>query len=198
MTQLRVVVADDEPIIRMDLRELLEEEGCSVVGEAGDGVTLVSLARALKPDLALVDIKMPQMDGLEAARILVEEDICAVLLLTAYSQKELVNKAAEVGIHGYLVKPIKDSDIMPAISIAMARFQELRGLKKKTEELSAKLEVRKVLEKAKGILMKKYTISEEEAHRRILKASMDSRKSIKDIADAIILNNSFFEEVKPA
>lgn len=196
MPQYRVVVADDEPIIRMDLKELLEEEGCNVVGEAGDGITLVNLVRALKPDLALVDVKMPQMDGLEAAKIIVQEDICAVLLLTAYSQKELVSKAAEYGVHGYLVKPIKHSDLLPSMSVAMARFQELRVLRRRNEELATRLEVRKVMEKAKGILMKKFGITEDEAHRRILKASMDSRKSIKEVSDAIILSNSFFEGSK--
>ncbi|NPV71336.1 MAG: response regulator [Firmicutes bacterium] len=188
MAQIRVVVADDEPIIRMDLRELLEEEGCLVVGEAGDGVTLVNLVRCLKPDLALVDVKMPEMDGLEASRVLAQETQCAVLLLTAYSQKDVVEKAADIGVHGYLVKPIKDSDVMPAIRVALARFSELCGLRERTQELSLRLEARKSLDRAKGIIMEKYGISEDEAHRRMLRASMDSRKPVRDIAEAVILS----------
>lgn len=198
MARLRVVIADDEPITRMDLRELLDGEGCEVVGEAGDGATLVSLVRALRPDVALVDVKMPGMDGLEAARILAAEGSCAILILTAYSQKEIVRKAASYGVHGYLVKPVRGENLLPSLHVAMARFSELSGLKNRTRELMRKIEQRKSLDRAKGIIMEKYRISENEAHRRLLKASMDSRRSLRDVADAIILNNSFFEGAKEA
>ncbi|MGE5484771.1 MAG: ANTAR domain-containing response regulator [Ignavibacteriales bacterium] len=192
MARLRVVVADDEPIIRMDLRGLLEDGECEVLGEAGEGITLINLVRSLTPDVAVVDAKMPGMDGLEAARVLVNEGICAVLILTAYSREEMVSRAADYGVHGYLVKPVRGESLIPSLRVAIARFTELSTLRNKTRELAAKIEVRKSLERAKGIIMEEYGISEAEAHRRILKASMNSRKSVREIADAIILHSSCF------
>ena len=187
MRKIRIIVADDEPIIRMDLKEMLTNLGYLVVGEAGDGRSVVNMARELRPDLVIMDIKMPDMDGIEAARILTQEDIAPVIFLTAYSQKELVNQAKEAGVVAYLVKPFRESDLAPAIEIALARFEQFRALKKEVADLKEALETRKLVERAKGILMDTQGLSEAEAFRRIQKLSMDTRKPMKEVAEAIIL-----------
>lgn len=187
MAQTRVVIADDEFIIRMDLKEMLTGLGYQVVGEAGDGRQALQLARELKPDLVIMDIKMPEMDGITAARTLTEERIAPVLLLTAYSQQELVNGAKEAGVASYIVKPFRQDELLPAIEIALSRYREYRELEKEMGDLRETLEARKVIERAKGVLMDQYGLKEADAFRRIQKLSMDTRKSMREIADAIML-----------
>ncbi len=183
----RILVADDEPLIRLDLREMLSGLGYQVVGEASDGATAVRLARETLPDLVIMDIQMPELDGLEAARILTEEAIAPILLLTAYSQRELVERAQQVGVVGYLVKPFRDSDIQPAIEVALARFDEFKALRAQVKSLEESLETRKIVDRAKGILMDTQSLKEADAFRRIQKLSMDSRKSMREVAEAILL-----------
>jgi len=187
MERTRVIIADDESVIRADLREMLTTLGYLVVGEAGDGQSAVNSARELKPDLVIMDIKMPQMDGIEAARILTQEKIAPVLLLTAYSQRDLVDRAREAGVVGYLVKPFREQEIGPAIDIALARFQEFRELEKQVGDLNETLETRKIVDRAKGVLMDTQHLTEMEAFRKIQKMSMNTRKPMKEIAQAIIL-----------
>ncbi len=187
MERTRVVIADDESIIRMDLREMLTNLGYLVVGEAGDGKSAVNQARELRPDVVIMDIKMPDMDGIEAARILTQERIAPVVLLTAFSQRDLVERAKEAGVVGYLVKPFRESDLGPAIEVALARFQEFRSLEKEVFDLQETLETRKLVDRAKGILMDTQGLNESEAFRKIQKMSMNTRKPMKEIAEAIIL-----------
>lgn len=186
-TKLRIVIADDEPIIRLDLKNMLGALGYDVVGEAGDGAKAVETARALSPDLIILDIKMPNMDGIEAAKIISEEKIAPILFLTAYSDLDLVNKAKEAGVYSYLVKPFKEADLLPAIEIAMSRWEELQELDKHAKDLEDKLETRKAVDRAKGILMDQYSLKEQEAFRRIQVQSMNTRKSMREIAEAIII-----------
>lgn len=186
MEALRIIIADNESIIRMDLKELLEEAGHDVVGEAANGIKAVELARRLKPDLVIMDIKMPEMDGITASRIMSNEKLAPVLLLTAFSQKEIVDKAKESGVMAYLVKPVKEANLFPAIEIAMSRFREFSDLEKELEDVKTSLEMRKILDRAKGILMDAYSLSESEAYRRIQQYSMAKRKSIREVAEAII------------
>lgn len=166
---------------------MLTNLGYLVVGEVGDGQSAVNLARELKPDVVIMDIKMPDLDGIEAARILTQEKIAPVLLLTAYSQRDLVDRAKEAGVVGYLVKPFREQEIVPAIDIAFARFQEFRELEKEVGSLRETLETRKLVDRAKGILMDQQGLSEAEAFRKIQKMSMNTRKPMKEIAEAIIL-----------
>src|SRR2546430_76373 len=187
MGQTRVVIADDESIIRMDLKEMLTGLGYLVVGEAGDGLSAVNQGRELKPDLVIMDIKMPDLDGIAAAKILTEERISPVLLLTAFSQTELIEGAKEAGVVGYIVKPFRESELVPAIEIALSRFKEFRVLEKEAENLRETLETRKLVERAKGILMDTQSLKEAEAFRKIQKLSMNTRKSMREIADAILL-----------
>jgi AmiR/NasT family two-component response regulator len=187
MERPRVVVADDESIVRMDLREMLESLGYLVVGEAGDGESAVHLARELKPNIVIMDIKMPGMDGIEAGRVLTEERISPVLLLTAYSQHDLVERAKEAGVMAYIVKPFHEADLAPAIEVALRRWQEFRSLEKEVEDLKEALETRKLVDRAKGILMDTQGLSEADAFRRIQKTSMDQRKPMKEVAEAIVL-----------
>lgn len=194
MPQTRVVIADDESIIRMDLREMLESLGYLVIGEAGDGISAVNLARELKPDLVIMDIKMPDLDGIAAAKMLTEERIAPVLLLTAFSQQELVEGAKEAGVVGYIVKPFRESELLPAIEVAMARFREFRTLERETADLRETLETRKLVERAKGILMDTQGLKEADAFRKIQKLSMNSRKSMRQIAEAILLAHEVEKE----
>lgn len=189
MERTRVVIADDESIICMDLREMLNNLGYLVVGEAGDGQSAVNLARELKPDVVLMDIKMPDMDGIEAAKILTTERISPVVLLTAFSQRDLVERAKEAGVVGYLVKPIQEADLAPAIEIALSRFREFRELEKEVNSLQDQLETRKLVDHAKGILMDTQGLTEAAAFRRIQKMSMNTRKAMREIAQAIILTH---------
>jgi len=187
MSEIRVVIADDESIIRLDLKTLLEEMGHMVVGEAADGQKALELARSLKPDVVIMDIKMPVMDGLDAAKIIAEEKIAPVVLLTAYSQKDLIERAKDAGVFGYLVKPFQESDLMPAIDIAIARYLELHDLESTLGDLEQKLETRKLVDRAKGVLMDKLKMSEADAFRWIQQKSMNQRKSMKEIAEAVII-----------
>lgn len=186
MDMLRIVIADNESIIRMDLKELLEEAGHNVVGEAADGFKAVELARKYHPDLVIMDIKMPEMDGITAAKIISNEKLSPVLLLTAFSQKEIVEKAKDSGVLAYLVKPVKEANLFPAMEIALSRFKEFAELERELEEVKNSLETRKVLDRAKGILMDAYNLTESEAYRRIQQYSMAKRKSIRDVAAAIV------------
>lgn len=187
MERTRVIIADDESIVRMDLKEMLTTLNYLVVGEVGDGQSAVNLARELKPDVVLMDIKMPDMDGIEAAKILTEEQIAPVVLLTAYSQKDLVDRAKEAGVVGYLVKPFREADLLPAIEVALARFSEFKQVHQEVHDLQDALETRKLVDRAKGILMDAQGLEEQEAFRRIQKMSMNTRKPMKEVAEAIIL-----------
>jgi response regulator NasT len=189
MAQTRLVIADDESIIRMNLKETLVGLGYLVVGEAGDGMSALNLARELRPDLVVMDIKMPKIDGIQAAELLTQERIAPVLLLTAYSDRELVDRARDAGVVAYLVKPFREADLLPAIEVAMARFAELRALDKQLGDMREAMETRKIVERAKGILMETQGLSEPEAFRRIQQLSMNTRKPMKEIAQAIILAN---------
>jgi len=182
-----LIIADDESPVRMDLREMLTGLGYLVVGEATDGQSAVNLARQLKPDLVIMDIVMPGLDGIEAARILDQEKIAPVVLLTAYSDKHLIERASDAGVLGYIAKPFREANVRPVIEIALARAAEQRALEKKVGELEDSLEARKLVERAKGILMDTEGLKEAEAFRRIQKMSMDTRRSMKHIAQAIIL-----------
>ncbi|GIV98507.1 MAG: Fis family transcriptional regulator [Herpetosiphonaceae bacterium] len=187
MPQTRLIIADDESLIRMNLRETLVGLGYLVVGEAGDGLSAINLARELRPDLVIMDIKMPRLDGIQAAKVLTEEKIAPVLLLTAYSDRELVERAREAGVIGYIVKPFRDADLMPAIEVAIARFQEFLQLEKQVDNLEDALETRKLVERAKGVLIDTQGLKEAEAFRKIQQLSMNTRKPMKEIAQAILL-----------
>ncbi len=187
MERTRIIVADDEAIVRTDLKEMLTSLGYLVIGDVGDGQSAVNLARELKPDVVLMDIKMPDLDGIAAAKILTEEHIAPVVLLTAYSQKELVDRAREAGVVGYLVKPFRESDLLPAIEIALARFKEFSAIHQEVSDLQYALETRKLVERAKGILMDTQGLDEQVSFRKIQKMSMNTRKSMKEVAEAIIL-----------
>ena len=186
MAKLNIVIADNESIIRMDLKEMLEEAGHTVVGESINGIKAIELTRKLKPDLVIMDIKMPEMDGITAAKIIADEKLAPVILLTAFSQKNIVEKAKHAGVLAYLVKPIRQDSLFPAIEIAMSRFAEIQQLEHDLNNVKNSLQMRKTLDRAKGILMDAYSISESEAYRRIQKYSMAKRKSIKEVAEAII------------
>ena len=187
MDSLRIVIADDEPIIRLDLRKTLENMGHQVVGEAGDGAKAIEVAREMKPDIVILDIKMPELDGIDGAKVITTEGIAPVLLLTAYSQKDLVDRAKDAGVFAYLVKPFKEADLLPAMEIAISRYEEFVELENEVSDLENKLDTRKAVDRAKGILMDQYGLKEQEAFRRIQIQSMNTRKSMREIADAIII-----------
>ncbi|TMC57533.1 MAG: response regulator [Chloroflexi bacterium] len=187
MEKKRVLLAEDETIERVDLRELLSTLGYLVIGEAGSGTEAVRLARDLKPDIVIMDIEMPELDGIEAAKIIWDEKVCPVLLLTAFSQRELVERARDAGVMGYLVKPWRDSEVTPAIEVALARYDETRTLDQEVADLKEKFETRKLIDRAKGILMDQKGLSEAEAFRRIQKMSMNMRRPMKEIAQAIVI-----------
>ncbi|MBP6964625.1 MAG: response regulator [Armatimonadetes bacterium] len=187
MDSLRILIADDESIIRLDLMKTLESMGHKVIAEASDGAKALELARAHDVDLAILDIKMPEMDGLDVAKALTEEKIAPVLLLTAYSQSDLIDRAKEAGVFGYLVKPFKEADLLPAIEIAISRYREMLELEKELGDVSEQLETRKIVDRAKGILMDKRGMKEHEAFRWIQSQSMNTRKTMREIAEAVIL-----------
>lgn len=183
----RIILAEDDSVIRMDLKEELQRQGYLVVGEVGDGESAVNLTRELRPDLVVMDIRMPEMDGISAAEILTREKLAPVVLLTAFSDEELIERARNAGVVHYVTKPWRSSDLKPAIEIALSRFGEFREMEGRVKDLEDHLATRKVVEKAKGVLMQKHGITEQEAFRRIQKASMNNRKSMKDVAEAILL-----------
>jgi AmiR/NasT family two-component response regulator len=190
MSTVKILIADDEPIIRLDLRQVLETLGYEVIGEAGDGKQAVELARELKPDICILDVKMPIMDGIEAVDFITDENIAPTILLTAYSDKELIDRAKAAGVFAYLVKPFKPSDLAPTIEVARARFEQNVILGKEVSSLNERLEARKSIDRAKGILMDSHQLNEAEAYRRIQIQSMNLRKTMKEVADAIILAKS--------
>lgn len=187
MSKLRVIIVDDDPIILLDIQQMLENLGYEVIAQANDGRTAVELAREMKPDVCIMDVKMPVMDGIEAASIIIEEGIAPTVLLTAYSDRELLDRAANAGVFGYIVKPFKLTDLPPAIEIARSRYDQNQALIKEVDNLTERLEARKAIDRAKGILMQEHNVSEAEAYRRIQLQSMNSRKSMREVAEAIIL-----------
>jgi AmiR/NasT family two-component response regulator len=185
----RIIIADDESLIRLDLREMLTHLGYDVIGEAGDGQSAMDLARKLRPDLVIMDIKMPGVDGITAAEALTRDRIAPVVLLTAYSDQGLVERAKDAGVVGYVVKPFREAELMPVIELSLARFQEYLALEHEVGDLKEALESRKVVERAKGILMEVHGLREAEAFHRIRKTSMDARKSMREVAEAILLTH---------
>jgi two-component system, response regulator PdtaR len=183
----RLLIADDEPLIRMNLREGLQEQGYLIVGETGDGQSAVNLTRQLRPDLVLLDVKMPHMDGIAAAKVIAEEGLAPVLLLTAYSSRELVDEARAAGVLGYLVKPVRDTDLMPLIEVTLARWNEQTSRRRELGQLRDRLETRKLVDRAKGYLMDNQGLSESEAFRKIQQLAMNSRKTMREVAQAILL-----------
>lgn len=190
---MRVLIADDDPIIRLDLKQMLENLGYEVVGEAGDGQEAIDLAKDSRPDICVLDVKMPVVDGIDAATQIAEEGIAPAILLTAYSDPELISRAKSAGVFGYLVKPFKPSDLAPAIEVARSRFEQNRDLNREVSDLQDKLETRKLVDRAKGILMDSLKVNEAEAYRRIQQQSMNLRKSMREVAEAIILAQSLQE-----
>lgn len=184
--QRRVLVAEDEALIRLDLVEMLREEGYQVVGEAGDGEEAVRLAGELRPDLVILDVKMPKMDGIEAASVIAKDRIAPVVILTAFSQRDLVERARDAGAMAYLVKPFAKRDLVPAVELAMSRFSELQALENEVASLTDRLETRKVIERAKGLLMSAQGLTEPEAFRWIQRTAMDRRTTMKAVAEAVV------------
>ncbi len=183
---MRILIAEDETIIRLDLRALLEKAGFDVCAEARDGLEAVALARSQQPDLAIMDVKMPRLDGIEAARRILEERPIPIVMLTAYGQDELVSRAVEAGVFGYLVKPFREGDLLPAIRTARARHDELAALREEAESLAEALAARKSIERAKGLLMAKEGVTEQEAFERLRRASQISGRPLRVVADALI------------
>ena len=186
MMTTRIVIAEDEAIIRLDLREILIEEGYEVVGDCGRGDEAVALVKEMKPDAVILDIKMPVMTCLEAARLIVETKICPVVMLTAFSQREIIEQARDAGALAYLVKPFQKSDLVPAIELAIARYAEMQALTGEVAALGAQLEIRKLVDRAKGILLDKYAMSESDAFAYIQKLAMAERVKMGDISQRII------------
>jgi two-component system, response regulator PdtaR len=193
-TRRRVLIAEDEALIRLDLREMLIEEGYDVVGEAGDGEAALRLAEQLRPDLVILDIKMPIMDGLTAAENIANSRLAPVVILTAFSQRDLVERARAAGAMAYLVKPFQKSDLVPAIEIAAARFAEMTALESEVASLSDRLETRKLVERAKGALMTTYSMTEPQAFRWIQRTAMDHRMTMRDVAERILIETAAVDE----
>jgi response regulator NasT len=188
----RIVIAEDEAIIRLDLRETLEEEGYEVVADTGRGDTAIELVRQHQPDVAIFDIKMPGMDGLDAARVVSAEKICPVVMLTAFSQREVIEQARDAGALAYLVKPFQKTDLVPAIELAIGRFLEMKALSGERDALDEQLELRKLLDRAKGLLIDQHSLSEQAAFDFIQKMAMSKRMRMRDVAVAVLLG-----EIKP-
>lgn len=185
-TPHRVLIAEDEALIRLDLAEMLREEGYEIVGEAGDGQEAVDLAESLRPDLVIMDVKMPRRDGIDAASEIASKRIAPIVILTAFSQRELVEKARDAGAMAYLVKPFSITDLIPAIEVAVSRFGEIAELEKEVASLSDRLETRKLIERAKGLLQSKQNMSEPEAFKWIQRAAMDRRTTMKRVAEVVL------------
>ncbi|MDX6483934.1 MAG: two-component system, response regulator PdtaR [Gaiellaceae bacterium] len=183
---MRILVAEDETIIRLDLKDLLERAGFEVCAEARDGEEAVALARSERPDVAIMDVKMPKLDGIEAARRILDERPIPIVMLTAYGQQELVSRAVEAGVFGYLVKPFREQDLLPAIETARARHDELAALREEAESLGEALAARKAIERAKGLLMAKEGLSEQDAFARLRKASQVSGRPLRVVAEAVV------------
>ena len=186
MKPLKIVIADDESVIRMDLKEILQEAGHEVVGETANGRRAVAIVRETSPDLVIMDIKMPDMDGVEAARLIAADHLAPVLLLTAFDDAELIERAKDAGVLAYLVKPVEEKNLFPAMEIALSRWQEMQSLEEELEAMRDSLETRKLLDRAKGILMQAHNISEAEAYRRMQRYSMEKRLSLKEVASAVV------------
>ncbi len=182
----RVLIAEDEALIRLDLREMLQEEGYEVVGEAGDGEMAVNLAGKLRPDLCILDVKMPRMDGVEAGAKIAKDRIAPVVILTAFSQRELVERAREAGAMAYVVKPFQKKDLLPTIEMAMSRFTEIVSLEAEVEDLQGRLEARKIIERAKGVLQTEHGMTEPDAFRWIQRTSMNQRRTMRAVAEAVL------------
>ena len=182
----RVVVAEDEALLRLDLVEMLVEEGYDVVGEAGDGATAVRLATELRPDVAVLDVRMPVLDGIAAAEQIIAARVAPVVLLTAFSQRDVVERAREAGVMAYLVKPISQQDLLPAVEMAVSRFAELLVLEAEVADLSGRLEARKIVDRAKGALQSEHALSEPEAFRWLQRRSMDERRSMRAVAQDVL------------
>ncbi len=183
---VRIVIAEDEAIIRLDLRETLIEEGYEVVGEASSGDEAIALVRQLRPDLAILDIKMPGVDGVEATKVISSEALCPVILVTAFSQREIIENARDAGALAYIVKPFQKTDLVPAIEVALGRFRELKLLSAEVGALEEQLETRKVLDKAKGILMSQWQMTENDAYLFLQRAAMSERCKMRDVAERVI------------
>jgi two-component system, response regulator PdtaR len=182
----RVLIAEDEALIRLDLKEMLEEEGFEVVAEVADGASAVRLTRELTPDLVILDVKMPVMDGIQAAEEIAKDRLSAILILTAFSQRDLVEKARRAGAMAYLVKPFQKHDLLPAVEIASGRFRELSGLEREVDDLQGRLEARKLVERAKGLLQQHQGMSESESFRFVQRQAMERRQTMKQVAERII------------
>jgi response regulator NasT len=193
-TARRVLIAEDEALIRLDLKEMLEEEGYDVVGEAGDGAAAVALAEELLPDLVILDVKMPVLDGIAAAEQIARKRIAPVVILTAFSQRDLVEKAREAGAMAYLVKPFQKKDLLPTIEMALSRYTELVGLEAEVDDLQARLEARKLVERAKGVLMSDHGMTEPEAFRWIQRTSMNKRLTMRALAEGVLAGTDRPEE----
>jgi response regulator NasT len=187
---MRVLIAEDEALIRLDLREMLEEEGFDVVGEAADGEQAVALAKDLTPDLVICDVKMPKMDGIAAAAQITDARIAPVVMLTAFSQRDLIERARDAGAMAYLVKPFQKRDLLPAIEMATSRFAEIRALEAEVTGLRERLEARKLIERAKGTLMTQHRMTEPEAFRWIQRAAMDNRTSMRAVAELVLTEHA--------
>jgi response regulator NasT len=186
----RVLIAEDEALIRLDLKEMLEEEGYVVVGEAGDGETAVALAESLRPDLVILDVKMPVLDGIAAAERIARQRIAPVVILTAFSQRDIVEKAREAGAMAYVVKPFQKHDLLPAVEMARSRFREIADLEAEVGDLTERLETRKAVERAKGVLMAEHGLSEPDAFRWIQRTSMDRRTTMRAVAEQVLAGES--------
>jgi two-component system, response regulator PdtaR len=189
-TPFKVVIAEDEALIRLDLREMLEEEGYVVAGEAGDGETAVKLAEDVRPDLVILDVKMPGLDGISAAERITESQIAPVIILTAFSQRDLVQRASEAGAMAYLIKPFTKADLVPAIEVAASRFAEIAALGAEAANLRDRLEVRKLLDRAKGALQDRRGMTEAQAFRWIQKTSMDRRQTMRAVAEEVLAESA--------
>ena len=186
----RVVIAEDEALIRLDLAEMLQEEGYDVVGQAGDGEKAIELAESLRPDLVMLDVKMPKLDGISAAQRIAEQRIAPVVILSAFSQRELVERARDAGAMAYLVKPFNKHDLVPAIEMAVSRFAELQMLESEVADLTERLETRKLVDRAKSVLQNQLELSEPDAFRWIQKTAMDLRQSMKQVAEGVITHGA--------
>jgi response regulator NasT len=193
----RVLIAEDEALIRMDLAEMLVEEGYDVVGQAADGEQAIALAEELRPDLVVCDVKMPKLDGIAAAQRIAEQRIAPVVILTAFAQRDLVERARDAGAMAYLVKPFSRNDLVPAIEMAMSRFAEVQALEKEVEDLTERLETRKAVDRAKSVLQKELGLSESDAFRWIQKTAMDLRLSMRQVADGVLTHGPGDSKITP-